>query len=271
MLCSQCGSTATPTSRYCGTCGKSLHDTCPAPMTDRADAMRRAYRAENARSAEPISQQARSASPQSCRMETKPPARRSTHLEIMSPLSGQAGGEATPPTSDETDQSTPGAAPASVVIGQSGHFRYVCSRPSCQSEAAGPGVCERCGAPVLKMTAPTSQGTWIPPKGPAVEPTQPKTTTRLPGTRHRRSMAWVLYAFLAPLLLIGSFIVIGQGTVGTGLAGLLLAALAGLYARYLFRGGSIVFVPLPGCLVLLVMMLLVPIGIALTITGGRLA
>lgn len=48
----------------------------------------------------------------------------------------------------------------------------------------------------------------------------------------RRSKAWIYYTILAVLSLIGVFL--GQ-TVG-----LAAAALFGLYARYLYRGGRIV-------------------------------
>lgn len=51
-------------------------------------------------------------------------------------------------------------------------------------------------------------------------------------TTRRRSKAWIYYTILA---------VLSVGTVITGhLAGLAGAALFGLYARYLFKGGRVV-------------------------------
>jgi len=49
----------------------------------------------------------------------------------------------------------------------------------------------------------------------------------------RRSKAWVYYAILAGLSLVGVFA--GKP------AGLLVFALCGLYSRYLYRGGRVVF------------------------------
>ncbi len=65
--------------------------------------------------------------------------------------------------------------------------------------------------------------------------------SRLPGSR-RRSRAWVLYAALALMCLVGSVV-----EPKKAVAGLLFAVLFGAYARYIYRGGSIVFIPVPGC------------------------
>jgi hypothetical protein len=53
------------------------------------------------------------------------------------------------------------------------------------------------------------------------------------GTGRRRSVAWVYYAMIAALALVGTF--------STGqMAGLLVAAVAVAYSTYLFRGGRFV-------------------------------
>jgi hypothetical protein len=72
-----------------------------------------------------------------------------------------------------------------------------------------------------------------------------------------RSKAWVLYAVLASLVLLGSLSQPGSHTLG----GLLVAGLLGLYARYLYRGGQIVVIPIPGCLLQLVTWLVVAIAV----------
>lgn len=76
-------------------------------------------------------------------------------------------------------------------------------------------------------------------------------------TSRARSKAWVLYAVLASLVLLGSLSQPGSHTLG----GLLVAGLLGLYARYLYRGGQIVVIPIPGCLLQLVTWLVVAIAV----------
>jgi hypothetical protein len=76
-------------------------------------------------------------------------------------------------------------------------------------------------------------------------------------TSRARSKAWVFYALLASLALLGSLSQPGSHTLG----GLLVAGLLGLYARYLYRGGQIVVVPIPGCLLQLVTWLAVAIAV----------
>jgi hypothetical protein len=78
-----------------------------------------------------------------------------------------------------------------------------------------------------------------------------RTTTRA------RSKAWVFYVILASLVLLGSLSQPGTHTLG----GLLVAGLLGLYARYLYRGGQIVVIPIPGCLLQLVTWLAVAIAL----------
>jgi len=75
-------------------------------------------------------------------------------------------------------------------------------------------------------------------------------------TSRARSKAWVLYAVLASLVLFGSVSQPGTHTLG----GLLVAGLLGLYARYLYRGGQIVIIPIPGCLLQLLTWLAVAIA-----------
>ncbi len=60
----------------------------------------------------------------------------------------------------------------------------------------------------------------------------------------RPSKAWLLYAGLAVVCGVLIFTTPGTGKLGP----LLGVALFGLYARYLYRGGRFVLVPLPGCL-----------------------
>lgn len=171
---------------------------------------------------------------------------------------------------DESGHSVGPERESAGLEGPRAKFRYACSRPSCGTETTGPGVCATCGAPILRLTRESSPaGRWTPPVTPAVAPAHPETTARLPGTRRRRSMAWLFYAVLAPILLFGSVIVIGQGQVGTGFLGLLLGGLTALYARYLYRGGSIVFVPLPGCLVVFIVVIFVAASALMTVAGGR--
>jgi len=76
-------------------------------------------------------------------------------------------------------------------------------------------------------------------------------------TPQARSKAWAFYAILATLALLGSLWQPGTHTLG----GLLVAGLLGLYARYLYRGGQIVIIPIPGCLLQLVTWLAVAIAV----------
>jgi hypothetical protein len=75
-------------------------------------------------------------------------------------------------------------------------------------------------------------------------------------TPRARSKAWAFYAILAALALLGSVSQPGTHTLG----GLLVAGLLGLYARYLYRGGQIVIIPIPGCLLQLLTWLAVAIA-----------
>jgi hypothetical protein len=150
------------------------------------------------------------------------------------------------------------------------HERYVCTRPSCRQEAATAGACSKCGAPVAKTSDENATaGRSSPPPRSAPQEPRREASRPLPSTARRgRSLAWVLYAALAVLVLLGSFVEIGNGSA-SGLLGILGAGLCALYARYLYRGGSIVFVPLPGCLVLLAFVVIVPTGLLVTTGGWR--
>lgn len=66
-----------------------------------------------------------------------------------------------------------------------------------------------------------------------------------PELKRRRSRAWVLYAILAALGVVGVFVPTEEGNRLGALVG---AILCGLYARYIYRGGRFVLVPIPGCI-----------------------
>jgi hypothetical protein len=85
----------------------------------------------------------------------------------------------------------------------------------------------------------------------------PPAATPFRTTPQSRSKAWALYAVLGALVLLGSLSQPGTHTLG----GLLVAGLLGLYARYLYRGGRIVVIPIPGCLLQLVTWLAVAIAL----------
>jgi len=82
-------------------------------------------------------------------------------------------------------------------------------------------------------------------------------------TSHRA--AGFAFAGLAALVGVGSF----TQPADQLLWGLLIAALLGLYASYLYRGGRILIIPLPGCLIL-VLVLFVTAGFSLTLVAERM-
>ena len=68
-----------------------------------------------------------------------------------------------------------------------------------------------------------------------------------------RSLAWLFWGVLGGLTLLGSVLLLGKGSVGQAFLGVILAALMLLYARYLYRGGAVAFVVIPGCSTLVLM------------------
>jgi hypothetical protein len=75
-----------------------------------------------------------------------------------------------------------------------------------------------------------------------------------PTRRTKRSIAWVYYYSLLTTLVGADSVIVSTRSPRTGVIGLALAGLLGLYARYLFRGGRIVVwwssgsvIELPGC------------------------
>jgi hypothetical protein len=158
-------------------------------------------------------------------------------------------------------------------------MEYRCTSSRCQHWDIQPGPCPECGQPMVRTrTAPHVRQASTPQLGadvdagraaPAVgheeatvaQPPSPSgvapPATPLSRTTPRgRSKAWAFYAILAALALLGSVSQPGTHTLG----GLLVAGLLGLYARYLYRGGQIVIIPIPGCLLQLVTWLAVAIA-----------
>ena len=91
------------------------------------------------------------------------------------------------------------------------------------------GSGDREPAPDLKAGMETGTGMDL---GLEAQPERGIETGGVLGAR-RRSKAWAYYAILAGLSLVGVFA--GKP------AGLLAFALCGLYSRYLYRGGRVVF------------------------------
>jgi hypothetical protein len=158
-------------------------------------------------------------------------------------------------------------------------MEYRCTSSKCQHWDVQPGACPVCGQPMVRATAATQvrqaataqlggdvdEGRAAPAAGDenaTVVPSRSRSAmapppAHLSRTSRARSKAWVLYAVLAALVLVGSLSHPGSQT----LAGLLVAGLLGLYARYLYRGGQIVVIPIPGCLLQLVTWLVVAIAV----------
>jgi hypothetical protein len=159
-------------------------------------------------------------------------------------------------------------------------MEYRCSSPSCQHWDIQPGPCPVCGQPMVRTRAApqvrqasTAQlggdvdaGRAAPAVGhedATVAQPPSRSGMALPAaspsrtTPQARSKAWALYAILAALVLLGSVSQPGTHTLG----GLLVAGLLGLYARYLYRGGRIVIIPIPGCLLQLMTWLAVAIAV----------
>jgi hypothetical protein len=96
----------------------------------------------------------------------------------------------------------------------SGGFK--CARPECGTRGDAHGPCPTCGAPLVRVDGPATDGVVV-------------------GSR-RRSLAWIFYAVFAGLVAVGSLLKPDASTV------LRLAAAVGIamYARYLYRGGRVV-------------------------------
>lgn len=151
-------------------------------------------------------------------------------------------------------------------------MEYRCASSKCQHWDLQPGPCPVCGQPMVRASAvsqvrqaaTSSQlGSDVDEGRAAPAPSHEAATVAQPAARlsrttpRARSRAWVFYAVLASLALLGSLSQPGTHTLG----GLLVAGLLGLYARYLYRGGQIVVIPIPGCLVQLVTWLAVAIAV----------
>jgi hypothetical protein len=150
-------------------------------------------------------------------------------------------------------------------------YRYRCTSVSCRADTDMPGQCPACGHPVARVLlkpASVDQAAAAPASSPSVAPPAASARgPRLPGSAQaRRSAAWLLYAALAALAVVGSLWQPGPHSLG----GLLVAGLVGLYARYLYRGGRVVIVPLPGCLLVVLIVVLAPLPIVLSVIEGRL-
>ena|SRR5215216_7847367 len=158
-------------------------------------------------------------------------------------------------------------------------MEYRCTSPKCQHWDIQLGPCPVCGQPMVRtraapqvQQASTAQfsgdvddGRAAPAVGrkeatvaqpPSRSGMAPLATPRSRTTPQARSKAWAFYAILAALALLGSVSQPGTHTLG----GLLVAGLLGLYARYLYRGGQIVIIPIPGCLLQLLTWLVVAIA-----------
>ncbi len=107
--------------------------------------------------------------------------------------------------------------------------QYRCTNPQCRARTSATYTCPSCGSRVAPDDSPAS-----PPSSRPIR------------TPRSRSKAWLLYTALAAGALLAVF---WQPGVGTKFTALLVAGLLGLYARYLYRGGRLVIVPVPGCLV----------------------
>jgi hypothetical protein len=109
------------------------------------------------------------------------------------------------------------------------------------------GACTECGSHLLRVASGPSArvGSVLDVLVPE-PPLAPAPAERLPGRRstRKRSRAWLFYAALTCFALVASFTIPGELSAG----GLIATCLCALYARYLFRGGRIVLVPVPGCL-----------------------
>lgn len=118
------------------------------------------------------------------------------------------------------------------------HFR--CSNQSCSMISSVGGRCPRCGSGLLAVH---------------VSRTGPQRTPRSPS---RRSAAWLFWLLVTAAAL--------AFTVSEGRADYLaFDALIALYTTYLYRGGRFVFVPIPGCLPVL-LFLVVAVGTAGVVT-----
>jgi hypothetical protein len=146
-------------------------------------------------------------------------------------------------------------------------MEYRCTSPRCQHWDIQAGPCLVCGQPMVRahaapqvQHASTAQlggdideGRAAPAAGhedttvvqpPSRSGMAPRATSPSRTTPQARSKVWAFYAILAALALLGSVLRPGTHTLG----GLLVAGLLGLYARYLYRGGQLVIIPIPGCL-----------------------